>query len=80
MDSYELEKPVWDDSDFDAMGWHDARIPSQPLHSAASSSSEIVSDEHVPLLGRTFWRMQAHHVQLLSVATGSGSPVSDFTG
>jgi hypothetical protein len=26
MDSYELEKPVWDDSDFDVMGWHDARI------------------------------------------------------
>jgi len=26
MDSYQVEKPVWDDSDFDAMGRHDARI------------------------------------------------------
>ena len=26
MDSYELEKPAWDDSDFELMGWHDARI------------------------------------------------------
>jgi hypothetical protein len=26
MDSYELEKAVWNDGDFEVMGWHDARI------------------------------------------------------
>ena len=26
METYELEKAVWDDRDFDLMGWHDARI------------------------------------------------------
>jgi hypothetical protein len=25
-DSYELEKPIWDDRDFERMGWHDATI------------------------------------------------------
>ena len=26
MKSYVLEKPVWDDTDFDVMGWHDATV------------------------------------------------------
>ena len=26
MESYKLEKPIWDDSDFEVMGWHDASV------------------------------------------------------
>ena len=26
MQSFELEKDTWSDTDFDVMGWHDARI------------------------------------------------------
>mgnify|MGYP003638984723 CR=1 FL=1 len=26
MDTYELEKPVWSDEDFEIMGWHDSTV------------------------------------------------------
>ncbi len=26
MEAYQLEEPVWDDGDFEVMGWHDATI------------------------------------------------------
>jgi hypothetical protein len=35
MDTYELEKPIWTDADFDRMGWHDCRIHAMAFNPAA---------------------------------------------
>jgi len=59
METYQLEKPVWDDGDFEAMGWHDATIWSilpDPDAYEFSLDLDYIFKWVCPGVGETYYR------------------------